>query len=227
MRLPKNGITGMIVLAAAGWAGAHLADGSLTMSPTAPFTSGASVTVGWKVDVSHGFPINIDISSDGGSTWKSVKAGLTDATGTASFKMTMPSDATTHGKLRVCQGAASDCAGIKASQPSTAPYTLVSSEFTISGTSAILPTSKQAYALGFEPASGKFVANFDLVRDENVVLQAFDFQGRLRATLLQGSFGAGQHKIAVSLPQALAASPAIVVRLTLGEAVHTQAFTRP
>jgi hypothetical protein len=227
MRFPNNGITGMMVLAAAGWAGAHLSSGSLTLSPAAPFTSGAAVTVGWKVDVSHGFPINIDISSDGGTTWSSVKAGLTDATGTATYKMTMPTDATTHGKLRVCQGSASDCASIKASQPSTAPYTLVSSEFTISGTSAIVASSKQPYALGFEPASGKFVANFDLARDEKVLLQAFDFQGRLQATLLQGSFQEGQHNIAVSLPQALAASPALVVRLTLGEAVHTQAFTRP
>ncbi|MBW8888964.1 MAG: hypothetical protein JF616_14515 [Fibrobacteres bacterium] len=227
MRFPNNGITGMIVLAAAGWAGAHLSAGSLTLSPAAPFTSGAQVTVGWKVDVSHGFPINIDMSSDGGTTWKPVKAGLTDASGTASYKMTMPTDATTHGKIRVCQGSASDCASIKVSQPGAAPYTLVSSEFTITGSTAIVAASQRAYALGFEPASGKFVANFDLPRDENVLLQAFDFQGRLQATLLQGAFQAGQHKLAVSLPQALAASPAMVVRLTLGEAVHTQAFTRP
>lgn len=227
MRFPKNGITGMMVLAAAGWAGAHLTPGSLNLSPAAPFAGGASVTVAWSVAVSHGSPINIDFSGDGGTTWKSVKAGLNDGSGAATFKMTMPTDGTTHGKIRVCQGSASDCASIKTSQPSTPPYTLITPEFTISGTSAIAPAAKQAYALGFEPASGKFVADFELAQDENVVVQAFDFQGRLQATLLQGPFQAGQHKISVSVPQSLSASSALVFRLKLGDAVHTQAFARP
>lgn len=227
MRYPKSGILGAAFLSAAGLAGAHLTSGSLTLSPASPFTASQAVTVAWTVAVSHGSPINIDISKDGGTTWSSVKAGLTDASGAATYHMTMPADATTQGKIRVCQGSASDCANIRASQPSTPPYALVSPVFTITGTSAILPASRQTYALGFEPASGKFVANFELVRDENVVLQAFDFQGRLQATLLQGPFQAGQHKVSLSVPQALVASPALVFRLKLGDAVHTQAFTRP
>lgn len=227
MRFPKNGITGMVVLAAAGWAGAHLTSGSLSLSPASPFASGASVTVGWSVAVSHNSPINIDISMDGGTSWKPVKAGLTDPAGAATYKMTMPSDATTHGKIRVCQGSATDCANIKVSQPGTPPYALVSPEFTISATSAIIPASKQAYALGFEPASGRLVADFELANDGNVVLQAFDFQGRLQATLLQGPFQAGQHKISLAVPRSLASAPALVFRLKLGDAVHTQAFARP
>ena len=226
MRFPKSGFIGMAVLTAAGLAGAHLTPSSLTLSPETPFTAGEAVTVAWTVAVSHGSPINIDISKDGGTTWSSIKAGLTDATGAATYHMTMPADATTHGKIRVCQGSASDCAKIKASQPSTPPYTLVSPEFTIAGSSAILPAAKPAYALGFESASGKFVADFELVRAENVVVQAFDFQGRLQATLLQGPFQAGQHKVSLSVPRSLAASPALVFRLKLGDAVHTQAFAR-
>jgi hypothetical protein len=227
MRLPKSGFLGAVFLSAAGLAGAHLTPSSLTLTPASPFTASQAVTVAWSVAVSHSSPINIDISKDGGTTWTSVKAGLTDPTGAATYHMTMPAEATTHGKIRVCQGSASSCASIKVSQPSTVPYTLISSEFTIAGASAILPTAKSAYALGFEPASGKFVANFELVRDENVVLQAFDFQGRLQATLLQEPFQAGQHKVSLNVPQALAASPALVFRLKLGDAVHTQAFTRP
>ena len=227
MGFPKNGLMGMVVLAAAGWAGAHLSDGSLTMSPASPFAAGAAVTVGWQVAVSHSSPINIDISTDGGSTWKSVKAGLADASGKATYNMTMPTDATTHGKLRVCQGTASACASIKASQPGTPPYALVSNEFTISGTSAIAPSAKATYAMGFESATGKFVADFETTRDENVVLQAIDFQGRVQATLLQGTFQAGNHKIEVSIPEAISASPAFVFRLKVGESVHTQAFARP
>ncbi len=227
MRLPKNGITGMVVLAAAGWAGAHLVDGSLHLSPAAPYTAGQLVTLTWEVSVLHDGKTNIDFSKDAGTSWTSIKSGFQAQQGSNTYKATIPNEETSHGIIRVCLGAGSPCGSVKISQPSTAPYTLVSNELTISGTSAILPASKQAYALGFEPVSGKFVANFDLAGDEKVLLQAFDFQGRLQATLLQGAYGAGQHKIAISLPQALAASPALMVRLTLGDAIHTQAFTRP
>jgi hypothetical protein len=231
MRIPKFGITGMAVLAAVGLAGAHLVAGTLTMSPASPFTAGALVTVGWTVDVAHGLPINIDFSSDGGTTWKPVKAGLADTKGGATYKMTMPTDVTSHGKLRVCQGTATACATVTVSQPSgvnqSAPYALVSNELSITGTSAIHAAPRQSSSMGFEQASGKFVANFNLIRDEDVVLQAFDFQGRLQATLLQGSFQAGQNKIAVLVPQTLVASPAYVFRLKLGESVNTQAFARP
>jgi hypothetical protein len=227
MRIPKGGMIGLAVLGAVGLAGAHLADGSLKVNGGAAVTAGANVTVAWQVSVSHGSPINIDISSDGGTTWKSLKAGLSDATGAATSKVDMPAEATTHAKVRVCQGTASACASIKVSQPSTAPYTLVSNEFAITGTSGIIATAQPAYALGFEPGSGKFAATFDLARAENVVLQAVDFQGRVQATLLDEKLPAGAHKLSLTLPRNLASATALIFRLKLGETVTTQAIARP
>jgi hypothetical protein len=227
MRIPKVGMIGMAILGAVGLAGAHLASGSLTVNGGAAVAAGANVTVGWQVSVSHSSPINIDVSTDGGTTWKSLKAGLSDAAGAATSKVDMPTEATTHAKVRVCQGTASACASIQASQPSTPPYALVSNEFAITGASAILASAGPAYAFGFEPGSGKFVATFDLVRAEKVVLEAVDFQGRVQATLLDETLAAGAHKMALGLPPKLASTSALVFRLKLGEIVRTQAFTRP
>jgi hypothetical protein len=232
MRFPKVGMIGMAILGATGLAGAHLASGSLKLnSKTAAggesFAAGASLAVGWQVSVSHSFPINIDISADGGTTWTSAKSGLSDASGAGSSNVTLPAQPTTHAKIRVCQGSATDCANIKVSQPSTAPYTLVSSEFTITGASAIISATKPDFALGFEPGSGKFAAAFDLVRAEKVVLQVVDFRGRVQATLLEGSLAAGAHKMSLALPPELASSSALIFRLKLGETVRTQSFTRP
>jgi hypothetical protein len=227
MRIPKVGMIGMAVLGAAGMAGAHLTSGSLSVKGGETFAPGQNVTLTWTIATSHGSPVNIDVTLDGGTTWKSLKAGLSDAAGPATSKVDMPAEASTHAKIRVCQGAASACASIKASQPGTAPYTLVSNEFTISGSSAILPAPAPAYALGFEPASGKFVASFDLARAEKVSLQVVDFKGRVQAALLDGTFAAGAHKMSLALPPELSSASALIFRMQIGETVRTQALTRP
>lgn len=227
MRFPKVGMIGMVVLGTAGLAGAHLTGGSLSVKGGETFTTGQNVTVSWTVATSHGSPVNIDVTLDGGTTWKSLKAGLTDAAGPATSKVDMPAEASAHAKIRVCQGAASACASIKASQPSSAPYALVSNEFTISGASALLPAAAPGYALGFEAGTGKLVASFDLARAEKVGLQVVDFKGRVQATLLDGTFAAGTHKLSLALPQELSSPSALVFRLQLGETVRTQTLTRP
>jgi hypothetical protein len=227
MRIPKVGLIGMAVLGAAGLAGAHLTGGSLSVKGGETFSAGQNVTLTWTIATAHGSPVNIDVTLDGGTTWKSLKAGLSDAAGPATSKVDMPAEASTHAKIRVCQGAASACASVKASQPSTAPYALVSNEFTITGTSAIAAAAARPYALGFEPGSGKLLAAFDLARAENVTLEAVDFKGRVQATLLDGAFAAGAHKFSLALPRDLASSSALIFRLRLGETVRTQAVIRP
>lgn len=216
----------MAVLAAAGWAGAHLSAGSLSLTPASPFTPGQAVTVKWQVAVSHGVGINIDVSGDGGTTWKSIKTGISDGAGQGSYNATMPTEATTQGKLRVCQGSPSDCANIKVSQPSTPPYTLISNVFTISGTSALADFPARP-SLGFAAATGRVEGSFELARPEDVTLQAFDPQGRLLATLLRDRFPAGLHRISLAAPRALASAPALVFRFRSGDAVRTLAWTRP
>jgi hypothetical protein len=217
----------MAVLGVATWAGAHLTPSSLSLSPAAPFTPGQAVTVKWGVAVSHGTGINVDLSSDGGNTWKTLKTGVSDASGQGSVVVTLPAEPTTQGKIRVCQGSPSACATIKVSQPSTPPYTLISNEFTVSGTSAVAADAAKPFAAGLEAASGKIEGSFELARAGEVTLQAFDPEGRLLATLLQDRFPAGTHRISVAAPRALASAPALVFRLKSGESVRTSAWTRP
>jgi len=227
MRLQMKSLMGMMILAGAGVAGAHLVDGSLTINGGAAVAAGANVSVGWQISTAHpNTTINIYISSDGGNTWKALKDGLPAPVGKGTSKVDVPSEATTHAKIRVCQGTAATCAPIKVSQPSSSPYTLISNEFTISGTSAINPSVGPAYALGFEAGLGKFVAAFELTRTEKVVLQAIDFQGRVLATLLDQTFPAGAQKISLELPKELASASTLIFRLKLGETVRTQAITQ-
>jgi hypothetical protein len=226
MRLPMKSLMG-IILAGAGVAGAHLVAGSLTINGGAAVAAGANVSVGWNISTAHpNTTINIDISSDGGNTWKPLKDGIPAPTGQGTSKVDVPSEATSHAKIRVCQGTPSTCAPIKVSQPSSPPYTLISNEFTISGTSAINASAGPAYALGFEAGSGKLVAAFELAQGESVVLQAVDFQGRVLATLLDQAFQAGAQKISLDLPKELASSSTLLFRLKLGETVRTQAIIR-
>jgi hypothetical protein len=234
MRFPKGGLIGLAILGTAGLAGAHLTGGSLSIKGGESIAAGESVTLTWQVATSHSDPIGVDLSTDGGSTWKSIKAGLSDPAGANTYRFTLSGDPTTHAKIRVCQTtAAVSCATVSQSQPNgpgdnhQPPYALVSGEFTITGTSAIVPAAAPAYALSFETGTGKFIAAFDLVRAEKVVLQAVDFKGRVQATLLDESFAAGSHKLSLALPQELASASALIFRLKLGETVRTQSISRP
>jgi hypothetical protein len=234
MRIPKVGMIGMAILGAVGLAGAHLASGSLSIKGGESFPGGAQQTITWKVTNSHGQKIGIAISSDGGTNWTSLKADLPDPAGDNSFKVTLPAEPTTHAKIRVCQASTvSTCDTVSASYPSgpggsqQPPYSLVSGEFTITGTSAIVPAAASAYALGFERGSGKLAVTFDLVRGESVTLQVVDFKGRVQATLLDGVFAVGAHKLSLALPQELASNSALIFRFKLGETVRTQSVTRP
>ncbi len=234
MRLPKSELMGMAILGAVGLAGAHLTSGSLSVKGGESLPAGTQQTISWKVTNSHGQKIGIAISSDGGKVWTSLKADLPDPAGDNSFKVTLPAEPTTHAKIRVCQApTATTCDTVSSSYPSgpggsqQPPYSLVSPEFTITGTSPIVPVSVPSYGLGFEPASGKLVATFDLARTEKVLIQAIDFQGRVQATLLDESLPAGAHKLALGIPRNLASASGLLVRLKLGESVSTRAVNLP
>jgi hypothetical protein len=231
MRFSKVGMTGAAVLAAAGLAGAHLTEGSLSIKGGETFTAGQSINLSWGVAAGHGMPISIDVSGDGGSTWTSVKTGLSDATGTGTFKVTLPATATTHGKVRVCQGTLTACATVKTDQPSgvgqAAPYALVSKEFSITGTSSLASLREQPFAIGFDARSGKVETSFELSQPGEVAVQVFDPQGRLLADLIRAPFAAGSHRLSLETPRGLAAAPGLVFRIQLGESVHTRAFAQP
>ena len=234
MQISKSGVIGAAILGAVGLAGAHLKEGSLSIKGGESFSTGESVTLTWQVSTSHNYPIGIDISSDGGTTWKSIKSGLPDPTGSNTYKFNMSGDPTSHAIIRVCQTPSTvSCAAVNASQPSgpggnhQAPYALVSGEFKVTGTSSINQTPSQVNLLGFDPNTNKVTTSFNLDRAEKVSLQVFDSQGRLQVTLFDDQLSAGVHKLSLEMPQNLAASPTLVFCLKIGEALRTQSYVRP
>lgn len=227
MRFPKNGITGMIVLAAAGWAGAHLVDGSLHLSPAAPYAPGQQVTLTWQVSVLHDGKTNIDFSKDAGTSWTSIKTAFQAQQGSNTFKATIPNEETSHGIIRVCLGDGQPCGNVKISQPSTAPYTLVSGELTVTGTSGIQAKSKQSNSVVIDAETRRVSASFTLDQEANVSIQAFNLQGKLRSTFFEGRIQQGEHRLTFELPLEIASAPALVFQIKVGKSVRSQIWTHP
>jgi len=226
--LHKNWLkTGFTVLALAGMASAHLTDGSLSVKGGETFAVNEAVTLKWNVSVLHDGKMDIDFSKDGGTTWISVKAGYQAVSGDNSFKWTVPNEPTVKGKIRVCLGAGASCADVKVSSPgASAPYSLVSPVFTVSGTSAVLARSEAGVSsLRFNPETRNVDVSFGLVEAKNVTLQAFDTQGRLLATLVQGDFAAGNHKLSLFSNRLDASGSSLVFKLKVGNQVQSHTWT--
>jgi hypothetical protein len=229
MRIPKVGMIGMAILGAVGLAGAHLTAGSLSIKSTDTFVPGAEVTLSWNVTVAHPNEggINIDISTNGGSTWASVKNGLPDASGKMSYKLTMPNQESSHAKIRLCQGSRSACDTVKTERPgSGSPYSLFSPEFKIAGTSSIQHEPNKTVNIGFNPKTLLANLAFSLGQDQEVLVQVLDVQGRVQRTLLNSKFRSGDHLIEVGVPAELASSTVLILRLKIGETVSTESFTQ-
>jgi hypothetical protein len=63
--------------------------------------------------------------------------------------------------------------------------------------------------------------SFSLARNESVSLQAFDTQGRLVATLLEGAYGPGNHKRSVFSNRLGALTGSLIFRLQAGDQART------
>jgi hypothetical protein len=169
--------------------------------------------------------MDIDYSKDGGTTWTSVKANYQAVAGDNTFNWTVPSDATTKGKIRVCLGAGLSCADAKTNSPSDAPYALISPAFTVSGaTSVSAPSAAGEAALGFNPETRNVNVSFSLASEQDVSLQAFDAQGHLIATLLQGSRGAGFHQLSLYSNRLEAVHGVVVLKLQAGAESRTRSW---
>jgi hypothetical protein len=213
------------VLMAAGMANAHLLDGSLSVKGGETFTAGQVVPVKWNVNVLHDGKMDIDYSKDGGTTWTSVKANYPAVAGDNTFNWTVPSDATTKGKIRVCLGAGSPCSEAKTSSPNAAPYALISPAFTVSGaTSVSAPAFAGEASLSFNGETRNVNVSFSLASEQDVSLQAFDAQGHLIATLLQGDRGAGYHQLSLYSNRLEAVHGVVVLKLQAGAETRTQSW---
>ncbi len=220
--------TGILILSAVGIAGAHLDGSGMKPAGGETFTVGTATKITWKVVNLHDGKMNIDFSADNGSTWKIVKAYTASGTGTQEFNWT-PDAVTEHGKIRICQtaGAAACTDAQNTSNPtSAAPYILVTPSFSVSGTSGIAKNVEQAGKDFFEfhPDTRDLDVSFNLAEAKDVLLQAFDAQGHLIATVLEGKQGAGMHKLSVFSNKLNSVSGVLVFKLKAGNEVRTQSW---
>jgi hypothetical protein len=229
MRTKNWQAAGLLVLSAMGMAGAHLDASGLKPAGGETFTVGTPTKITWKVSVPHDGKMNIDFSKDNGSTWKTVKAYTAAGTGDQEFNWT-PDATTEQGKIRICQtaGAPACTDAQNTSNPGTsAPYILVTSSFKVVAVTGISQRSQPAGDdfVAFNPDARSLDVFFQLAEVDDVALQAFDAQGHLLATLLEGRQGAGAHKLSVFSNRLNSFSGALVFKLKVGDKVSAQSRT--
>jgi hypothetical protein len=207
------------VLATAAIANAHLTANSLVPQGGETLKVGDQVTITWKVGTSHDEGIDIALSKNNGTNWTDIKTAFQDKVdGAASFKWTIPADAqSSQAKLRICQSApCNDTPEHGLSNPGgKAPWRLVSNTFVIQGTSALAaPSASEALAVDFNPANRTVDVSFALNAPGKATLQAFTLEGRLVATLLDGRYEPGSHKLSV-FANSLKSAQGLVLKLNV------------
>jgi hypothetical protein len=211
---------------------AHLVDGSLLPQGGETISVGDVVSINWKTETNH-LPrsgvggIDIAFSKDAGSTWTNIKAGFNDNEKINTFKWTVPANLTTStGMLRICQSG--PCTDQKVSKPGEngAPWILVSGLVTIQQSTALAATPNGAHniAMDFNPSTRNVDVSFSLARQEAVLLQAFDTQGRLAATLIDGNYAAGSHALSVFSNGLAGNGGSLVFKLKVGDQVKTHTW---
>jgi methionine aminopeptidase len=225
-------LIGISLLGLTTFAGAHLTAGSLVPAGGGTIHVGDVVSIQWTVNIFHAGKTDIGYSKDGGTTWTSLINTFQDAAGANTYSWTVKANqVSTMGKLRICQMAGVACTDANnVSAPSTGgPYVLVNQTFTVATVTGLVPAAKDSKALSmeFNPGSRAVEIGFALKETQSVVLEAFDTQGRLMATLLEGSYGAGSHQLSVFSNRLERLAGAGVFKLKVGEEVKTQTWNVP
>jgi hypothetical protein len=236
--LLRNGLkAGLLILMVAGLASAHLTDDDKALKPTA----GESVIIGstykitWTVAIHHTGGTNIDLSTDGGTTWTTIKENFADVGTVNNFNWTVAGTATDNALIRICQHGTipvkACLATEKTSRVDQTPngnYVKVTSPFKlISGSTALrqTETDKAPFVLDFNPDTRNVNVSFALAETGPVLLQAFDARGRLIATLAQDEFTAGEHKLSLFSNALAANGGSLVFKLKAGGQIHSRIWT--
>lgn len=225
--------TGLAVLTAVGIASAHLSLSGAKPAGGETVAVGDTLTIAFTEGNNHGFGVDIALSRDGGTTWTDIKKAFTDQAGANTFKWKVEGAATTMAKIRICQfgsSAKTPCADSEGANVlgdgSKGHYILVSPAFTISGTSALRPVTAgtNPFSVDFRPESRNVDVSFGLTEGKEVLLQAFDSQGRLLATLVQGAFAAGSHKLSLAAKGLDASGGSLVFKMKIGNQVQSHTW---
>jgi hypothetical protein len=212
-------------------ASAHLSPTDLAPVGGATLKIGDPFVITWTETVHHDLT-DLALSVDDGATFTNFKTGFQDINGKNTFKWTVAGAESKKAKIRICQESGKPCTNadkVTDNSGNAGHYVLITSAFTITaGTSALqaVQHAEQPYSIGFNPGTRNVDVSLGLARAEDVSLQAFDFQGRLVATLTQGRFEAGEHKLSLFSNRLESSAKSLIFRLQLGNQVLTQAWTR-
>ncbi|MEO6096634.1 MAG: hypothetical protein ABIW76_13420 [Fibrobacteria bacterium] len=225
---------GLLILAATGLASAHLSDKSLSIKGGETFTPNQSVTISWGVGVLHA-GCDIDLSLNGGTSWTTLKEDFKEVKNSNSFKWTVPATATQTARIRICQHQSTSTPGCKDSEVTSNPsgttkdgnYILVSPAFTIAAATGLghASASQGAFAIDFISATRNVNVSFALAESGPVLLQAFDARGRLVATLMEGDYAAGSHKLSLFSNRLDATETSLLFQFKAGNQVQSRIWS--
>jgi hypothetical protein len=222
----KN-FTGLVLLAA-GLSHAHLVATSLMPKGGETLKVGDNISISWAADQNHGDGIDIALSKNGGTSWTVLRAGFNDNAIQNTFKWTITADAVTqNGLFRICQsGPCTDAMKTSRATGNGGPWYLVSGVVKIQAATALAEAAGAArdLSMDFNPATRNVEVSFGLSRPQDVLLQAFDAQGRLVATLLQGNYATGSHTLSVFSNRLVQGAGSLVFKLQVGEQVKTHTW---
>ncbi|MEO6096635.1 MAG: hypothetical protein ABIW76_13425 [Fibrobacteria bacterium] len=217
-----------LTLLGAGLTHAHLVATSLLPKGGETLKVGDNISISWDTQTNHNEGIDIALSKDGGTTWKDLKTGLNDNVKLGNtFKWVVTADAETqNGLFRVCQSGPCTNQKVSRATGNGGPWYLVSGAVTISPTaSGILgPQSASGVDMDFNPSTRNVEVSFSLARSEVVLLQAFDAQGRLATTLIDGDYAAGSHALSVFSNGLTANGGSLVFKLKVGDQAKTHTW---
>jgi hypothetical protein len=219
-----------LILLAASINHAHLIASSLSPKGGETIFVNQPLTISWTTEENHPDKAGVDLaySKDGGKTWEKFKTGISDTEKDNSFRWTIgPAEPTTQGKIRVCQaGPCTDKMDTTKAGGIPGPWYLVSGVFTVQASTAIASPAESGVrlSLDFRPDTRNVEVSFALAARQAVLLQAFDMQGRLVATLLQGDYAAGEHALSVFSNRTASANESLVFRLKVGDQVKTHTW---
>lgn len=217
-----------VALLGAGLAHSHLVATSLSPKGGETLHVGDNISILWSADQNHNEGIDIAFSKDGGTTWKDLKNDLNDNVKVGNtFKWVVTADAeTNNGLFRVCQSGPCTNQKVTRAGGNGGPWYLVSGAVTISPSTTGIQSPQAASGLDmdFNPSTRSMDVSFSLARRESVLLQAFDTQGRLAATLIDGEYSAGPHALSVFSNGLGANGGSLVFKLKAGEQVKTHTW---
>jgi hypothetical protein len=221
MRIAKSGISILAVLLASSVSSAHLLAGSLSIKGGEEFVVGSKVTVTFTQSVGHNNgQYDFYFSKDGGTTWTEFEAhwqGPKGDNAVITYVWTIPNSVTTKGAFRACQLAGGECVDNN--------YILKSGNFTVATVaSGIVNSSTQGTSpsMEFNPLTASVDVAFSMATAGPVSLQALDAQGKVIATLLDGTRDAGQYQLSLFSNRLKANRGPLFFKLSLSGSVFTR-----